>query len=757
MVIDGLDSEVEACRWQEWGLPTPARRGAGSVIITTKNRELLQDFTHFDENTTIAVNTLEERDAFKIFVQEVGEDSIHVTAGQDYFKMLWEILGIPLFVILAAHYLKKHIFGHATLQRLTARLQDDVPNFKCLDKRPQTAGKVQEVEIMQYRIFCVLLDPFVDQYKPDTDEFGLQATLCCMASDDLDVDMISSFYEDSDPIEEWLGTLGNYRYITPQGNGGKFTMHDLVHKFFFRYVFEHPDLGPKYLLGELGEVLKCIFFRSQQYRPEKSWTANSGTPQHASHGKRRFMPHFEVFNDFVKVLNKQKLTTGTLAAEGVRLGAREVQGIISFSRVLHTDNNTNEAIALLEFALNQGVEPHRIPKKEIEVEIELHRSIAYYHLEQHSVEMEKFNLNQAKIHFEAALQLAREHGLHKKIWRTWIGLIEAMVSLHLLEEADAQIDLLESYMTDSNSHLTDQDNERTEFSSRVDVQKVLIEFEKAKRDQKHGLFTSAGNRLLSARLMCAQAVVRTHQAPPDGARREELTFEKLRKLAEIDMEIPHPFPLCEAEAIYEAHLRRRERQFTTTSSSAGNGVDISSRTSEPIRRDALVHLARARSNLAMVWLRMGWLCTALMEPEAVARAHCKRARDAMEPTVHEMGEMCGFNDGLAQSMAYSLREMLHDLGLREECRLLETRFGLLPSEDLERPPWFQRGAGIHAGIRPASWTTPLLVHDFPNESPQVVGSQEMVLSLRLFYDEPQLPRLHGAKHLDRRSVNLATI
>lgn len=628
LVIDGVDGLEEAKMWAR-GLPPS---GLGMILITTVNREILEEFTGLDDNTTFQVGSLDNEDAREIFDQELGPYAKHCS--EEEFKRLAEKVKTPFFIKLSAQYLRRNKSGG-----MTAKILNDALESNTGRHLGHMLRKLGTTELFGSP-FSTLLGSFLSECGPESMEFTYLGILSSFSPRHLTYDLAKSFCDELSEAtfrERILAFFGNRGYISPGDDSGReYVTHPLIQAFFLQYIIERKDLGWVRALGYSEWMLRRIYFNYQRERSRKEARARR-LRQDSYSRKIQYMPHFEQFLQLIKRLREDPLGLESISDWEFRRWTAE--SILTFCRVLAADNRYSESTMLLEFVLNQGVcdEPPG-PGSDLgtaeATSVDIHLSLATQIEDSASGRRRDGRLREAMSWIDKGLALASKADLADKLWRLRINRVRILTKLGRFGEARQQLEDLKA------TREVGQEKDR-KYDLRVLEETAFLCFREALATRRRSKIIEA-KRTLERLILVIENMHDEHELL-EGAKKQ---------LAEVDSHIPLRKCLREAAIIYSDVLHRKKDRFT----------------GRPEHPDVV----RAELNLAAVRLRQG-------APQ--------QARDSLEPLFDCLMERWGEEDGLTRDVAYALRTALAQLQDVDAVAGLEGRFverGLDPATETVR-------------------------------------------------------------------------
>ncbi|KAF7174380.1 hypothetical protein CNMCM5623_007084 [Aspergillus felis] len=534
LIIDGLDSLENA---RKWALDFPRAR-TGRSIITTRIRGVLEPFTGLREETTLAVSALAPLDARKLFDSVAENTGTAVT--DDDFQTLVSLVELPLLIKLSAFYLKRFQGGSVSIRDLNDALAKNIYNMKKLVNDVPHRAQLNTEEDVIFPLFSTLLTPFVNMFGPEDEEFMLLAILCCFACENLNTKVLSRFYSAETPLGEYLGVLSNHGFIEKNGEDG-YAAHSLVQRLFLRYISATRGLGNVYVLMSFRWMLEGIF---EEYIEGRERRGSTGMESSNSYFEKiKYMPHFEEFLAYTKCLCEGK--SPNWRVDGWVFRVNTSKSIRTFSRAFATANRVDDAIFLLEFVKNHGIKDDTHGEM-----IDLLLSLATRLEERHSGRKSGEFLIRARRYSEEALKLAETANLPTKLWRVSIQFVRILIRMGCISEAHERLRILRDQFHAENQ-VDLPPNERIKFTIRLRTHEAYLMFQT-------GMFMKKKHMVVEARTILVGLLNHTcRYVQADG----DLVREIREKLAQVDIEIPMPLTLEEAETIYGEILRDRQREF----------------------------------------------------------------------------------------------------------------------------------------------------------------------------------------------------
>ncbi|KAL9115792.1 MAG: hypothetical protein Q9227_000160 [Pyrenula ochraceoflavens] len=638
LILDGFDDIDNVTRW----LPDLPCSGKGQTLITTRNREVLQHFTHLDDDTTLAIPRLRDSDALNLFRSIVGFD---FEIPDEEFKTLILHTQVPLFVKHAALYLQRNQPGHFSVGVLNKAIESNISFIQQL-RIPAPVTSRDGIHDNLFRALSIFLCPLIQSYKPDQDEFLLLGIFSCFAADNLDVNLLSKLYQKRSYLfHELLGLYSNHSLIQ-EDIPGRYRMHDLIPKSMlcFITISDREDLGPRYALECFRWMLQGIFIAYQADEKTRAAPESTQVQRNLTSWKRQYMPHFEEFLRYVKLLEGKEDAKSKLKDWNFSIGS--VRSVLTFSRVFSCDNRVDDAILLLKFVLAQGINRTSDEKTANELHADTSLELADFLAERRSGRRENTFLTQAKGYLGEALQIAESCSLPARIWRARVGLVKVLTKLQLFPDAHHQVDRLNKDFIREENILRPK-KERVKLRFRLAREYALLKF-------REGQFSKKKELVVESRTMYQELL---HELRTEMSGEEEMLEDVSQRLARVDAVIPLQVPLDEAENIFIKTVQKLRKVFSDSPKH------------RPHPRVAIAEL-----NLVALRLRMNKI---------------DEMQDSVDCLNGFLEQAPDENDGLTRNVAYTLRDYLRKRGNSKAVEDLQARFQkvkLLPI--LEEEIWF---------------------------------------------------------------------
>ena len=335
MVIDGLDNNAAAAAVKKF-LP----RYSGEVIITTKNREILDGLEGFFPNdkkkTYFKVDQLDVSESRLVF-QWHNDDVLPDESKMDH---LLEQLLSPVIIKLVAKYCSNN-------NKPTSELYKAMEDRKPLNFPKRVYNDLSE----RYSVFEPLISSMIECPYPSrfdkwpSPELRLLGELSCLNKDEIDIRLIQRNYGNDDKLWEMMGLLENCSYVGKRTGGDYqcYFMHETVQDLVRQWVLK--NMGAASLL-ELHATALCMLIIL--YKEEKSKNMDAKKMYRSSYRwKLQFMPHFERFLEFARDASSQLARfTFFECPKGM------VYSIVTFSQVYLDEGRFDDAVCVLEFARN---------------------------------------------------------------------------------------------------------------------------------------------------------------------------------------------------------------------------------------------------------------------------------------------------------------------------------------------------------------------------------------------------------------------
>jgi hypothetical protein len=320
-VIDGLDRIAIAKRVKSLLDDT-----IGNVLVTTKNREILDELDIWQERSYVRVGNL-ELEACRNLFRSINKDILADPSQMDEFLRMYQI---PRKLKLVASYLQKKRIPTLTWYE-TSKLNN---GFE---------GK----EDQEYSIFALLVYPslLTSGINPHESSYPLLrplgkllVELTCFNKDEIDIVLLQQEYEKT-RLQSMMDRLGNCTFIN-RGSGRysqHYYLHESVQTDVRAWISKLPD-GPHTLLQAHERVLCMLLSRYQQERKHKK---HAGRSSHLL--KLPFMPHFERFLHFIQDCKNDDAFLARDCSKNM------VQSVITFMQVYLDEGRYDDAACIMNF------------------------------------------------------------------------------------------------------------------------------------------------------------------------------------------------------------------------------------------------------------------------------------------------------------------------------------------------------------------------------------------------------------------------
>jgi tetratricopeptide (TPR) repeat protein len=681
LILDGLDSSKNATEWYDM---FPKAKW-GQILVTTRNSDALlkfaAGFTDSKDKMIMAVPELDLKDARRLFdsyLSDPQQDSLLAVSDEDFQELL-SVVKIPLFVRLAASYLLRYKGGNISLRELVMKLKTNISSIRRLGPLDAVHPKsdIDQMEEKLYNVFAVLLFPFVQEHNPcDSEEFELLGILSCFSCDFLHFEILKAFYpKDILGLKEMLGLYCRHGFITHCGNG-QYTMHGLISEFVRQYMMENQQLGPIRVMNCFRYALDRIFEMYLHDKKTKYQKENGRIQRDSYLWKVDYMPHFEEFLTYIKKL--KRVEEAALRLDTWKFGVYTAQSILTFSRTLATGNRDDDAILLLEFVVDRGIEETKGRAEALKVKIDILLSLATRLFDRRSGRRQDEYLQKAEKYARKGLKSAREQNLPGRIWRLWLILLRILMKLKLLPQAQEELSHLQTELETDHWNLDSE--EKTKLAFRLQVEEGTLQL-------LDGLSKRLKSMIISSRSFFLELV---EKVEIDMREEKDVILDTRKRLAEVDLVIPMDGPLEEAQIIYAGILKSKQEQFSNHSEHP--------------------EIARAQLNLWMAQLRR-----AQLQQGQLRSGPIEQAKNDLERLLAILKQKFGQKDGLTRDVAYALRVALELSDDWTGADTLKTEFDML--EKTEGGFWFDRENDPDPSDPwPAEWETPLKARSFLGRS-----------------------------------------
>jgi hypothetical protein len=324
LVIDNLDDSDKA----EWVAKYLPKKGCGQILFTTRNRSLVKGHVNFQSGACFELAPPKEaEDRLRIWTHYIDQRIFRVTPETEE---LLNILRIPKLIREVADYMnEKKISARELLRNIKTEGFSAVDTFSpdlthYFVRSFVHQWPIGEEDQWPRTVVWLFLFAFFDAR-------GIELELAR-----IEIDAI-----DRQPRREIISTLETSGLITKKDEGTKelYCIDRTVQLSVHAWVKQcEGNLG---MLKRYNKVLSMLFkyYDRQRRLPSK-------IRDHSFNYKRRLMPHFEPFRNFIAESNPQ--------VDNFAFDDRAIQAITMFSRVLMDQDQVKKAISILEFALEHS-------------------------------------------------------------------------------------------------------------------------------------------------------------------------------------------------------------------------------------------------------------------------------------------------------------------------------------------------------------------------------------------------------------------
>lgn len=603
LIVDGLDD----IRYASELHPKLPRAKRGRTIITTRNWDVLIRFTRGKEAATIPVKDLPVEDARKIFDDIVkGCHSTYQPPTNKQFRELFNLVHTPLFVKWTAEYIIRIRGGPTEIGELIADLKTRISHVERLDFTNEQESKQERL----YQIFSFFLCPFANSHDVSSEEFILLGTLACFSSDDLSFEAFKGLCETDGEARSYLGKYTSFSFISPRNPSTPgqhdYKMHDLVSEFILRYISQLSNSETK-TMECFGWMLDRIFKMYCDQKRTIYQTEASQIRRDSFFWKRPFLSHFEEFSKYVHRLEREKGVDWQIA--GWKCKPRIAQSIITFTKAFAYSNRIDDAIKLLQFVLNHGIESHKEGKEKYvrNVTIDVLNALATLLEDKRPGRHMRGFLEEALGHARNGLEMAKEADDPGRIWRISLQVTRILGRLDHFSEAAMEMKSYNLAWEELKLRLPETDRNKTVLERDMLLAHLLQQYGCAKRKKL---------MLVKSREILLRLIERVKTTDP--LEMSLLGDLKLR-LALVHSEIPNKSLLAQAYATYAESLQRRLEKFE--------------------KENTHSQIIDAKLNLAIVSIRQ-------RDPAKAART--------LQPIFDDLIVRCGEDDELTRKVAYTL-------------------------------------------------------------------------------------------------------
>ncbi|CAI6340836.1 unnamed protein product [Periconia digitata] len=328
IVVDGLNStEMESDIMKL--LPGTSH---GQVLVTARTRETMSTIC---KGACLEIKPPALDASYNIFQYylEPAYNDEDLEGTSELLETLW----LPLVVKMAATYMNKK------RKPIRSMRQDlEVYRFQQIAEFSHS----ERVNFMEY-----FLQPLTQQEK-HSPEVKLLCFLACLSKERIGLKLVQANYEpDEHPsLDGNLSSLVNGAFIE-KFNEDSFRMQNFVQEAVIAWIREkQTEQG---LFELLSAVLGTIYVRYKEKKRAHDLDSTAISRHGLSYGlKLPFMEHFARFMEFKRTAKREKLLE-------FKFHERAIECIESFSHVFVDEGRLNEAIEVLEFALEYAELPHR--------------------------------------------------------------------------------------------------------------------------------------------------------------------------------------------------------------------------------------------------------------------------------------------------------------------------------------------------------------------------------------------------------------
>ncbi|KAF2789212.1 hypothetical protein K505DRAFT_284791 [Melanomma pulvis-pyrius CBS 109.77] len=332
MVIDGLDVASEAAEIKR-NLP---EQGCGQILITTRNRGLVQEFVLFHKGAGIEVERPDEEDCMRIHKYYTDKNLFKkfTKHTDDLLDLLW----FPKLIKEATNYMNiHHMYPKDLFEDITDRGFSEIDAFS--------------PHFVEY-----LLEPLVPHSLADAErwprEVKVLVRFAFFDTGGIDFELIDlvkreSGFENCHNLRQILATLRNCSLINTvtQDDRTIYSINKTIQLAVLEWI--EKEQGRIGLLKIYDKALSMMYRYYQERRNGGKKNANKKTGSLAQHQgssfkyKEMLLPHFERFLAFA---------TKKSSPLQFSFADRAVQAIILFSRPLLDQDRHGDAIHVLEYA-----------------------------------------------------------------------------------------------------------------------------------------------------------------------------------------------------------------------------------------------------------------------------------------------------------------------------------------------------------------------------------------------------------------------
>ncbi|KAG5657296.1 hypothetical protein KAF25_005860 [Fusarium avenaceum] len=544
LVLDGFDHVENVKKWS----PELPRAKHGMTIITTRDRDIVEEFTQLKPQSTIHIDPLPVQDAHKVFNDCVKDQDATYKPTDEQFRKLYGFVLTPLFTRLAAAYIVRGEGGAEAIDGLIEKLSHNQTYMERFD----SAGKTETGENRLMYVFSFFLSPFDVHHAIESEEFILLGTLACFASDDLSLTAFKGLCgNDSEVARRYLAEYVSYGFITRGSPGsGKYKMHDLVAEFILRHIAQKS--------GTEKATMICFrwmldrIYRMYCDERESIYEARDSRLRRDSYSwKLQYLPHFEEFSRYIQRLKRDNDARWRI--EDWKMRPFTARSIITFSQAFASQNRIDHAIDMLRFAVRQGLEYTGNKEKDFaewqRVTIKVFNSLATRLEDKRPVGDENKYLDEALDHAKSGLQMAQDAHSADLIWRLSLQVIRILTRLGRFHEAAEQMKDFREEIEELGPKMKRDDKIKVVLDGEKALATLFFKYGRAKGKREFLLGSSKIYRGLIEWLQM-------------NAPREESTLDSLKAaLALVLIEVPDPDLLDEACGLYEEILKTtREKQ-----------------------------------------------------------------------------------------------------------------------------------------------------------------------------------------------------